>query len=238
MSDHEIVLYSLFGCLIIVTLVYVWNIKGLFITSFQYMIRLFQPVTSSQQSMLKGHGKENTAILFHGFGDSCKSFVNRNDEWFAKDFSKIVCFEYPRPALDHWLKTFYNTTYEEAKQIKGIILLYGFSLGGWFALHAAQYIAKHDPNNKHRIRVIALAPMTHWRNYKPQEYDIPKKNYVMDSNYGDTTNWQVFASKDDECFKFDDIERTYEGVASINEVRGEHLSLNIDMDLAIKNALE
>lgn len=235
MSDHEIVLYSLFGCLIIVTLVYVWNIKGLVITWLQY---LFKPEPSNQQLYRVGSAQQNTVIMFHGFGSSCERFMDVYYEWFTENFSRMLCFEYPRPALDHWLKTFYKTTYRQAKDSNGIILLYGFSLGGWFALHAAQYIAKHDPNNKHRIRVIAIAPMTHWRNFNPQENNIPKKNYVMDSNYGDTTNWQVFASTEDEVFKFDDIKKTYEGVASINEVRGGHRSLNIRMDLAIKQALD
>ncbi len=204
------------------------------------MIRLFQPVTSSQQSMLKGHGKQNTAILFHGFGDSCDSFVKRNEVWFDLKFKKIVCFEYPRPALDHWLKTFYYTTYQEAKKINGIILLYGFSLGGWFALHAAQYIAKHDPDNKHRLRVIAIAPMTHWRNFNPQENQIiPKKSYVMDPRYGDRENWQVFASKEDQVFKYEDIDKTYGQVATINKVRGFHMSVlrHMNTKSAIEKAL-
>ena len=65
-------------------------------------------------------------------------------------FKKVYCFRYPRPGLKHWLSTFYKTSYQEALQEaitelsnieqKPQILLCGISMGGWFALNAAQYI--------------------------------------------------------------------------------------------------
>jgi hypothetical protein len=105
------------------------------------------------------------------------------------------------------------------------MILKGFSLGGWFALMAAKYISEKDPDITHRIRVVSIAPMTHWINIGRERIHTkvmtPPKHHNKD-------HWYVFASTEDKMFLFQDIKATYSEIANIHQVTGDHNDIAID----------
>jgi predicted esterase YcpF (UPF0227 family) len=137
------------------------------------------------------------------------------------------------------LKELKNNTEKEALNTSGkqTILLCGFSMGGWFALNAAQYVKEREIDDVSvTVKVLAIAPMTHWRNINKipnTSYKItylPGKKVKTYNKLVDKTNWHVLASKSDGVFSFEDIHDTYEQMATIHEIQGTHEHILWDED--------
>jgi len=69
------------------------------------------------------------------------------------------------------------------------------------------------------VKVLAIAPMTHWRNIQRIPSTSYKVNYLPGKKVKtynkiiDKTNWYVLASKSDGVFSYQDIKDTYEHMA-------------------------
>jgi hypothetical protein len=189
----------------------------------QYLVRPFatQIPVYEPESQRKFN---DVAIVLHGFGDSCKKRMNDPNflTRFFK-FTKVYCFNYPRPGYSNWLKKFCEL-YEEAKRHGNKVLFHGFSMGGWFALHAANYLTKQDPENFNIIRVMAIAPMTYLQHYKRSSTALKKNQPPFRSSNPPLSlaTWHVYASTDDTAFSLQDIKDTYEHAATIHETIGSH----------------
>jgi hypothetical protein len=105
------------------------------------------------------------------------------------------------------------------------MILKGYSLGGWFALMAAKYISEKDPDITDRIRVVSIAPMTHWVNIGRERI---RTKVITPPKYHNKDHWHVFASTEDKMFLFNDIKATYSKIANIHQVTGDHNHITID----------
>lgn len=246
LSDLDISLLVV-GIVLALVIIYSWRTSGFIVTWVQYIVGLFNDRGENKKLLQFSNQGENVMIRFLGLGDTCDRIYHEEsksdiiqdseieseriyDSGFQRErqyFKAVVCVKYPAPGIDNWLSTFFETTYSDALRYKGKIILDGFCMGGWVALNAAQYIAQHDPGNLSRIRVLAIAPMTHWRNAINW---LPRKHVTLYNNYESKQYWHVYASKKDGLFEYDDIVQTYGKIATIHEVTGTHLEIKMDFN--------
>ncbi len=227
-SDLDIALLVM-GIVLVLVIIYIWRTPGFVITWIQYVIGMFNNRGENQKLLQFSNQSENVMIWFLGLGDTCDRIYKSKFVSERKYFKAVICVRYPAPSIDNWLSTFFETTYSDALRYKGKLVLDGFCMGGWVALNAAQYIAQHDPDNSSRIRVLAIAPMTHWRNRISNNW-LPRKHVKLYNNCGNKAYWHVYASKKDGIFEYQDIVNTYGSIAKIHEVEGTHLKIKMDYD--------
>jgi hypothetical protein len=229
MNDSDTAVLVVCCLLLCAVLYYIYQTKGILVTSVRYLKSFFFDDVYKLNEKQQYLNHDNIMIVFPGMNYSCKQTLDIPKPLLYHYVRHVYCFEYPSPGLDNWLQTFYNTTYQTAKnnlpKRGGNMILKGYSLGGWFALMAAKYISEKDPDITDRIRVVSIAPMTHWVNIGRERI---RTKVITPPKYHNKDHWHVFASTEDKMFLFNDIKATYSKIANIHQVTGDHNHITID----------